>query len=91
MIEWLVFGRSGLESSTWRRLERIQDANLTRAGRVVDGPSSQYHKSVGPCTIRQGSLGLILIPRPSRAREVATPMGTNMGAVAHNWTPVKSE
>ena len=34
---------------------------------------------------------VILIPRPSRAREVVTPRGTNMGAVANNRTPVKSE
>ena len=71
--------------------------------RTLDG--TQYHKSVGPCTTRQGSLGsrgicnasesvqgeLILIPRPSRAREVVTPRRTNMGAVAHNRTSLKSE
>ena len=72
--------------------------------RTLVGPST-YHKSVEPCTIRQGSLGsrgvcnagvsvqgkLILISRPSRARKVVTPRGTNMGAVAHARTPVKSE
>ena len=34
---------------------------------------------------------LMLIPRPSRAREVVTPRGINMGEVAHNRTLVKSE
>ena len=75
------------------------DARGSRSGRP------QYHKSVGPCTTRQGSLSsrgicdaggsfqgkLILVPRPSRAREVVAPRETTMGAVARRWTPVKSD
>ena len=46
----------------------------------------------GICNASESVQGkLILIPRPSRAREVVTPRGTNMSAVAHNRTPVKSD
>ena len=34
---------------------------------------------------------LILIPCPSRARELMNPRGTTMGAVARTRIPVKSE
>ena len=37
------------------------------------------------------SCGSGIIPRPSRAREVVTPRGTNTGAVAHIRTSLKSE
>ena len=48
--------------------------------------------SRGICNVIESVQGkLILIPRLSRAREVVTPRGTNMGAVSHNRTPVKSE
>ena len=32
--------------STWRRLERIQDPNLTRAGRALDVPVPQVSRTL---------------------------------------------
>ena len=63
---------------------------------------SQYHKSVRPCTARQGSLspkGIIcnavesyqgkfmLIPRPSRAREIVTLRGAPLSTETWSWVP----